>query len=209
MLFRSALLWLLFTAIFCFLVFKKLPFDDQKINFFIFFIFFNLLNNFGHTQTNPVMLALMLLFWELQGKGKNVLQGLVLTLCFLIKVYGAIIGLLLLFEKDRYKTILYAALWFLIINCGLLFFVSPPVLFTYYQDWLTLISGTGIKESVSVYGILKNLSLEGLNEMFILFFAFTLLVVFLICEYVLDKKNKPLVVAFLLIWVTEIGRAHV
>ena len=53
---------------------------------------------------------------------------------------------------------------------------------------------------------MKNLSLEGLNEIFILLTAFIILAVFLTCEYLLDKKNKPLLVAFLLIWVTVFNR---
>jgi len=201
------LAWLLFTATLCYFVFSRIPLDDWKIKFFLFFIFFNLLNNLGHTQTTPVMMALMFLFWALQGQKKfYFLRGLLLAICFLIKGYGAIIGLLLLFEKDRLKTILYTAVSFLTINCLLLFFITPELLINQYRDWLTVISGSEIKEHFSVYGILENLSPNGFSEIFILSIAFGILAAYITCEFIIHKKDITLLIAFLLIWVTIFNR---
>lgn len=199
-------IWSITTALLCYWVFSTLPLAQYKIKFFLFFIFFNLLNNFGHVQTNAIMLALMLWFWSLQGEKKNLLRGLLLTVCFLIKGYGAIIGALLIFEKDKFKTILFTILWAIVLNGLVLFFISAETLVNYYKDWFTLITGSDIKENYSVYGILNILSIRNFNEGLLLLLALLLLAIYITCEYFSNSKNTTLFVAFLLIWVTIFNR---
>jgi hypothetical protein len=198
--------WLVFSAAFCFWVFTKLPLPDDRKKFFIFFMFFNVLNNLEHTQTNIVMLALMLLFWVLQDKQKYLLAGLCLALCFSIKGYGAIIGLLVLLDKKWWLTSIYTGFWILVFNAALLILISPSGWLQQYKDWFTMISGDSIKESFSVYGIMNLFSLGNLPEKVILVPAFLILAVFIGGQLILKERNKTLIVAFILIWATIFNR---
>lgn len=205
-LYPSLVLWLFCTALTCYWVFRKLPLPQAKVPVFLFLMIFDLLNNLDHTQTNPFILAFMLLAWALMEKEKFFIAALCITLCFLIKGYGGIIALLCLCYKSWWKMIFYGLFWFLALHALLLFFISPAMIIQYYTDWLTVISGNGIKESYSVYGLLKNMH-ESLPEGYILGIALGVLGLFLSLQYFSRDRQKSHIVAFLLIWVIVFNRA--
>ena len=205
-LYPSLVLWLFCTAITCYVVFRKIPLPGNKTLVFLFLMIFDVLNNLNHTQTNPFILAFMLLAWILMEKEKLFIAALFITLCFIIKGYGGIIALLCLCYRNWWKMIFYGLFWFLALHVLLLFFISPSMIIQYYTDWLQVISGNGIKESYSVYGLLKNMH-RHLPESFILTGALSILGLFLGLQYFLPQRQKSHIVAFLLIWVIVFNRA--
>lgn len=205
-LYASLVLWLLTTALCCFFLFKRIPLAGNKVKGFLLLILFDLHNNLDHTQTNPFVLAFMLMVWVLMEKEKLFWASMFVVLCFLIKGYGGIICLLCLYYKNWYKMICYGLFWLLAFHALLLLFVSPHLAVRYYKDWLEIISGNGIMESYSIYGVLQNLH-SILPEKFILVSALAVLGTFLTLQFCNKEKHKSHIVAFLLIWVVVFNRA--
>ena len=199
------LAWILFTSLCCFLIFRYMPLGDRKNQLFMLFIMFDLMNNLGHTQTNPFLLAFMIMSWSLIEKGKPFWSAMFMALSFLIKGYGGIVGLLCFYTKDWYKMILYGLFWMLAINSLILLFVTPAQAIQYYQDWLQIISSDKIKESYSVYGWVTNFKLN-IPEFYILSTALAALGGFLILHF-FAGKNRTHLISFLLIWVIVFNRA--
>lgn len=199
------LVWVLFTALCCFFIFRCMPLKDKQNQLFMVFILFDLVNNLGHTQTNPFLLAFILMSWVLIEKDKPFLSALFMALSFLIKGYGGIIGLLCFYYKGWYKMIGYGLFWMIVLNATMLLFITPEQIIIYYQEWLNIISGDTIKESYSVYGWVKKLQLN-LPESYILITALIALVAYIPLHF-WAGKNKAHLVAFLLIWVIVFNRA--
>lgn len=199
--------WLLLSTLTCFYVFTRLPMDNDKKKLFMLLIVPDLLNNLQHTQTNLLLLAFMLLTWCLIEKNQLFRAALFICLCFFIKGYGAIIALVVFFQKRWFKVIYYGLFWIICFHAALLLFISPPSLLNYYKDWLTVISSDTIKESYSVYGILNTFHFNNIPEIFILAFAFFILLTFLLSQYFSKEKIPVYTVAFLLIWVIVFNRA--
>jgi hypothetical protein len=92
------------------------------------------------------------------------------------------------------------------INSLLLLFMPMDAAIQYYKDWLAIISSDTIKESYSVYGLIKNMHWN-ISETYILFAAFVTLVAYVVMQYVSGAKTMKHLVAFLLVWVTVFNRA--
>ncbi|OSZ78712.1 hypothetical protein CAP35_10820 [Chitinophagaceae bacterium IBVUCB1] len=199
------LVWVIFTALTCFIIFRYLPLKDEENYIFILLILFDIVNNLGHTQTNPFVLAFMLAAWSSLQNGKPFLSSLFMVLSFLIKGYGGIIGLLCFYNKTWYKMIAYGLFWMLILNAALLLFITPAQIITYYQDWLQIISGDKIKESYSVYGLATVVGWT-IAERYILIIAILCFLFYLVIHF-FAGKNMSQLVAFLLIWVIIFNRA--
>ncbi|RYZ36352.1 MAG: DUF2029 domain-containing protein [Sphingobacteriales bacterium] len=205
-LYPSLVLWLFTISLGVFFIFKKLPLPGDRAKAFMLLIVFDLHNNLNHTQTNPFVLAFMLMVWVLMEKEKFFWAAMFGVLCFLIKGYGGIICLVCLFYKGWYKMIFYGLFWLLAFNSLLLLFMTPGRMVEYYREWLEVISGGGILESYSIYGVLKNLHLA-IPEKFILMGAVAILALFLGMQALTKVRNKAHIVAFLLIWVIAFNRA--
>ncbi len=205
-LYPSLVLWLFAISMCCYFVFRKIPLSGNKVKGFLLLMLFDLHNNLDHTQTNPFVLAFMIMVWVLMEKEKLFWAAMFIVLCFLIKGYGGIICLLCLYYKNWYKMIFYGLFWLLAFHLLLLLFVSPQLALQYYKDWFAIISGQGIMESYSIYGVLKNLH-EILPEKFILVGALALLAIFMGLQLRINEKNKAHIVAFLFIWVVVFNRA--
>lgn len=205
-LYPGLVLWLCCISACCYLVFRKLPLGSDKAKIFMLLLLFDLHNNLDHTQTNPFVLSFMLLVWILMEKEQLFLAAMFIVLSFLVKGYGGIICLLCLYYKNWYRMIFYGLFWMLAFHALLLLFISPAQAVQYYRDWLDIISGNGIMESYSVYGVLGNMHLS-VNETYILSAALLLLAAFLALQALKRERNKSHIAAFLLIWVIVFNRA--
>jgi hypothetical protein len=205
-LYVSLVLWLIAIAACCYIVFRKIPLPDAKVRVFLLLLLFDLHNNLDHTQTNPFVLSFMLLVWILMEKKQLFWASMFIVLSFLIKGYGGIVCLLCLYYRNWYKMIFYGLFWMLAFHALLLLFVTPQMALQYYNDWLQIISGDGIMESYSIYGVLKNLH-EILPEKTILLSALLILAVFMVMQFVNRQRDNSHTLAFLLIWVIVFNRA--
>jgi hypothetical protein len=149
----------------------------------------------------------MLLTWVLSERKQFFWATLCVVLCFCVKGYGGIIGVLFLYQKQLPKIISYGLFWLVILNAALLLFISPDLLIQYYRDWFVLISGTEILETFSFYTVLKLLHLGSISEIYILVFSVLLLFSFLAIQYFTKQRNVVHTVSFLLIWVIVFNRA--
>lgn len=205
-LFPGLIAWLVTAVLCCYFVFRKIPLADDKVKAFMLLLLFDLHNNLDHQQTNPFVLSFMLLVWILMERKKLFWASMFIVLSFLIKGYGGIICLLCLYYKNWYKMIFYGLFWLLAFHSLMLLFMSPQMAFQYYKAWFEVISGNGIMESYSIYGVLKNLH-EILPEGILLLIALAILGTFLAVQFFSTEKNKSHIVAFLLIWVIVFNRA--
>jgi hypothetical protein len=199
--------WIAVSVVLCYYVFNSLPLPDYKRTIFAFLIAFELLNNLQDTQTNPVVLALMLSVWILTEKQKYFLAAFCITLCFIIKSYTAVIAVIMLYDKNWWKCIIYTIFWMICIHLISLIFISPQLLLQYYRDWIDMISSEGIKENFSVYGIIKAFNINGVKESYIILTALLLLISFMIIHYFTPERITLNLVAFLLIWMVVFNRA--
>lgn len=205
-LYPSLVAWLVTISLCCYVVFRKIPLPENKVKVFMLLLLFDLHNNLDHTQTNPFVLCFMLMVWILMEQKKLFWAAMFIVLSFLIKGYGGIICLLCLYYRNWYKMIFYGLFWMIAFNALLLLFVTPQLALQYYSDWLQVISGDGIKESYSIYGILKNLN-EVIPEKFVLIGALLLLAIFMGMQFLNKHRQTSHIVAFLLIWVIVFNRA--
>lgn len=204
--FKAGMLaWIIVTAIGSFYIFKYMPLSDKQNQFFLLLIMFDIMNNLTHTQTNPFLLSFMVFSWVMLEKDRPFAAALFMTLSFLIKGYGGIIGLLCFYYKSWYKVILYGIFWLVVINALMLLFVPVDVAIQYYKDWLEIISGDTIIESYSVYGLMKNLNLN-IPETYILVAAMMVLLPYMVIHFLSEGKREH-ILAFLLIWVIVFNRA--
>lgn len=200
------LAWITVTALGCYYIFRALPMGDDKKKVFLFLIMFDVMNNLTHTQTNPLLLAFMLMSWAMLEKRKPFWAALFMTLSFLIKGYGGIVGLLCFYYKSWYKVVLFGIFWMIAINALLLLYIPMDTVIVYYREWLQIISSDVIMESYSVYGLIKNLHWS-IPETYILSFALVVLISYIAMQYISGKKTQQHMIAFLLVWVTVFNRA--
>ena len=201
------IIWLFFNSIFCYFVFSALPLTLEKKIVFILLIAFDLLLNLQYTQTNPVVLALILLTWICVEKKQFLLASICIVLCFCIKSYGAIVAVVFLFEKNKLRIISYCLISFIALHLLSFIFISPLQVVQYYKDWFEIISGATILEKFSIYGIVQAFHFTKITEFYILVTAFILLIVFLVSYYLSGMNNRSYILSFLLIWVVVFNRS--
>lgn len=199
-------LWILSTSLITFYAIRQLPVSEKKQNIFALLIIFDLLNNLQYPQSNPLLLAFMLLTWAMMEKKKFVLAALFIVLCFCIKGYGGIIGLLVFYNRNWWKMILYCVGWLVLLHLPLLLFLSPAHLAEQYTAWIRIISGDIIKERFSLYGVAGLIS-NSIREAYILIAAFLSLAVFLFFHRKNSSDRLMTLTAFLLILIVVFNRA--
>ncbi|RAJ05078.1 uncharacterized protein DUF2029 [Chitinophaga skermanii] len=157
-------IWLMSsTAVFLYALYK-LPMKRSTQTALGWMLVLELLNAIQSAQTNPAMTAFMLLAVMNMDRRKPALAALFTCLCFFIKGYGAIIGLLFLFFEDKWKYLLYCAFFGIVGTLLPLLFLSPAQLIQEYTDWFHLITSSTIKEDGSVMGMIH--AIFGLQQPF-------------------------------------------
>ena len=145
------------TALFLYAI-RQLPLAANKRHIVYWLLILELLNAIQSSQTNPLMTALMILTVVNLDRKKPVPAALFTCLCFFIKGYGAIIGLLFLFFDKKWIYLKYCIIFGIAGTLLPLLVLSPAELLQSYKDWYALITSSTIVENVSLRGMMHAIS---------------------------------------------------
>ncbi|MGN7821415.1 glycosyltransferase family 87 protein [Chitinophaga sp. 22536] len=200
-------IWLMGSAGLFLYALRQLPVAANKRYIISWLLLLELLNAIQSSQTNPIMAALMLLTVINLDRGKPMLAALFTCICFFIKGYGAITGLVFLFYDRKLTYLSYCALFGIIGTLLPLVVMSPAELLQAYHDWFKLITSPVILEDGSVRGMIYAMlhlpqQSGGIIGKTVTALAFSGLVSALYFAW----KNRPLhyhwiIAGYLLLWV--------
>ncbi|NIG56596.1 glycosyltransferase family 87 protein [Chitinophaga sp. Cy-1792] len=201
------LLWLLFNSMVFLYAVYQLPMNWQKKNLMAGLVLLEILNAIQSSQSNPLMVALMLLT-VVQLEKRNVkLAALFTCILFFIKGYGAIIGLLFLFYPGKKKFLKYCFAFGIGGSLLPLLVISPAELIQTYKDWFLLITSATIKEDASLYGMFHAMRHEsylittGMDKAILVFSIIGLLAAIVCTAIAGTQQSRFLFAAYLLIWI--------
>jgi hypothetical protein len=158
-------LWNLLNALVLLFALRSLPALSIKTKVFILaFILIELITSLQNSQSNPLMVGLMLwAFIALENK-KIALASLFVTLSVFIKVFGLVAFALFIFYPKKGKAVGYTLLWTLLLFASPLIIISLPELIDQYYNWLDLLQNDhSLSIGYSVMGWLE--TWFGLNNM--------------------------------------------
>ncbi|MFB6456318.1 glycosyltransferase family 87 protein [Chitinophaga sp. Hz27] len=201
------LLWLLFNSAMVLYAIYQLPMDWRKKNLMSGLLLIEIMNAIQSSQSNPLMVALMLLTL-VQFEKKNVKQAALFTcILFFIKGYGAIIGILFLFYGDKKKFLKYCFAFGIAGSLLPLLVISPMELIHAYKDWFHLISSATIKEDGSLFGMIHAMRHEpylistGMDKIVLVLAVIGLLTAIICTAVAGTQQSRFTLAAYLLIWI--------
>lgn len=197
--------WTLLSTLLLLHAVRSLPgLATREKNLVLLFVLPEFINNLQYAQTNILLLALMLLVFTNFEKQHLLTAGLFTALCFCIKGYGGIIGLLFLLYPGKWKYLLAAASSTLLICLLPLLFGSWSETLGLYAGWLKMISSDEIRESMSVLGVARP---WGIGETFVTAAGGLLLLFTLILLSRAKTGARLSLLSYLLVWVVLFNRA--
>lgn len=108
--------------------------------FMLWFIFNELFTSVLNSQSNPMIAGMLVAAFTFFEKDKVHWAALLIVSTFYIKVFGILAALLFLFYPNKWRFILWSAIWTVAIGLLPLFFTSTDGLVYQYQNWLRLLS---------------------------------------------------------------------
>ncbi len=146
-------LWNLLNAIPLFLAIWLVPMPQQKKALIAWLVLPELIINMQNAQSNGVVAACMITTFVAIEHKKWELTALPIALSAFIKIFGALSGILAVFSENRYKVIIFGAIWFALWLSLPLLVVPPSSLIAQYENWLTLLKKDYEPiRSASIYG---------------------------------------------------------
>jgi hypothetical protein len=132
--------WNLLNALVLLSALRYLPeLDQRKKTIVLAFIFIELITSLQNSQSNPLMVGLILwAFIAIENK-KIALATLFICLSVFIKVFGILAFAIFIFYPQKGKAIFYAALWSILLFLLPIVLISLPDLIQQYQNWFTLL----------------------------------------------------------------------
>ncbi len=118
---------------------NKLFITQKQKNLILFIVLIELLSSVQNSQSNGLMLGLILGAFALFEHGKVVPAMLLICLGFYIKIFAAVAAVLLLFYPDKIKSIVAGAVFVVVMGVLPLLVVSWNELVIQYQNWLQLL----------------------------------------------------------------------
>lgn len=119
---------------------NQLKLEQKQKNLILFLIFIELLSSVQNSQSNGIMLGLIVGAFAFFEKGKPVPALLLICLGFYIKIFAAVAALMFLFYPQKGKSILSGAAFVLLLGALPLLAVSFNQLQWQYTNWLQLLT---------------------------------------------------------------------
>jgi len=207
------LLWMLFNSGLVLYAVYQLPVTPKQKNIISALVMLEVLNAVQSSQVNPAMVALMLLT-VVNFERRNVkLAALFTCLCFFIKGYGAIVGILFLFYDQKQEYLKYCLLYGLIGTLLPLQMIPPGELLQSYHDWFQLISSPEIKEDGSLFATIdafRHLPYTAstfVDKIVLLVAVLGLITAMVNTARAKDSRSRWWMAAYLLIWAVIFNQA--
>ncbi len=207
------LLWMLFNSGLVLYAVHQLPATPKQKNIIAALVMLEVLNAVQSSQVNPAMVALMLLT-VVNFERRNVrLAALFTCLCFFIKGYGAVVGILFLFYDQKQEYLKYCLIYGLIGTLLPLMVITPAELLQTYHDWFQLISSPEIKEDGSLFATIDAFrhlpyTASTVVDKIVMGVAFAgLMLAMFNTARAKDSRSRWLMAAYLLIWAVIFNQA--
>lgn len=130
--------------------------SEQTKRAVLLIVFLEGLISAQNIQSNNLILGLMLLGMSDLRSERVVRAALWISLCAVIKFYGAAVAIFFLFYPKKLKFLISMAGWTLLLALLPLGVLSFDALVSEYQRWLEVAATSKLKQQVSVMGILES-----------------------------------------------------
>lgn len=152
--------WMVYWAV------RQLNIDDKRKMFIHWFVLIELLTSIQNVQVNPLVCALFLFAYMAFEKKQVGLAALFIVLSVYIKIFGILAAALFLIYPNRFKFILYAILWAVVLFLLPITVISFSELIQLYQNWFGALTADHAKnvEDVSVMRMLSGVSTIAFSE---------------------------------------------
>lgn len=150
--------WNLINAFVLLFAFWTLPFKNNKLKIWtIGFVLLALITSMQNSQSNALITGLMILGFNLAEKQKMLPAILFICFTFFIKIFG-IAGLaIFIFYPNKWKSVLYILLSFLVLTILPIIVVPFQQLFEIYISWLDMLQDDhSLSFGYSVAGIMSS-----------------------------------------------------
>ena len=160
----GAFLWVLFNAAILFFAIRTLPIGYKNQNIILLFSAIEMMTSIQNMQINCMVAALIILSFTYAYEERYVWSALLIAAGFLLKVYGIVGIVCLLFIKDKTKLMVAFLCWLIILILLPMLISSPSFIFQTYIDWYHTLA---LKNDNNIHSVMQNISVMGmLSEIF-------------------------------------------
>lgn len=135
----ALVLWNLLNAVFPVYMLGRMNFSVRERWFFALFILFEMITSIQNAQSNGLMLALMM--WAFDARENNNIRvfALAVALGVSIKLFAAVVVLLLFFQDNKTKWLIYSAVSGVVLLLLPAFITGFQPLWQLYISWFNLL----------------------------------------------------------------------
>jgi hypothetical protein len=177
-------------------------FSDKNRLFALAFVFIEWMTATQNSQSNSLLVALILLAW-LQLERKNMLlASLLFALTFYIKVYGVLLVAIFVFYSNRKIFLMYFLAWMsLLFVLPIVFIPFSEIILQYQNWWQVIVADQQSTWGISLMGMLHGIFGWEVNKTLIALLGLLILLPAVHLTLVSGKyKHRLALVAALLIW---------
>jgi hypothetical protein len=196
-------LWNLLNVAVLFIAICKLPKIDMKYkSLMLFALAIEMLTSLQNSQSNALLVGLLILAFCMLEKGNYALATLFISLTVFIKLFGILAFLLFLFYPKKAKAILYTLAWFIFFTFIPALFVGFNQLIFLYKSWFNILANDhSANTGYSVLGWLKTWFNFEPNKLLVLVIGLVLLLLpFIRVKKYTDYSFRLSMLASVLIW---------
>lgn len=140
--------WMLFYAI------QQLPVSRGNKDMIMMIAVIEMMTSIHNVQFNAITAAWIILSWVLTKKDKSVPATFLIMAGFLIKMYGIVGILFIVFSKDKRRFAGFLMLWFVVLLILPAVISSVPYLYQTYFDWFqAIIDKNAVNIRLNSFGI--------------------------------------------------------
>ncbi len=197
-------LWNLVNALALFFAIRYIPgIESRKRNAMLLFVLIELTTSMQNSQSNGLMVGLIVLAFGLLEREKYLLAALSIVFTIYIKVFGVAAFVLFLFYPKKWKLALYSAMWFVILFILPLAVVNFQQLKFLYASWMELLKNdSSVSYGFSVMGWLKTWFNLDISKTIVLLIGGVLFMLpFLRIKEYKNYHFRLMALASLLVWI--------
>jgi Glycosyltransferase family 87 len=140
--------WMLLYAI------QQLPISEKNKNIILLFTSIEMMTSIHNVQFNTTAAAWIILSYVLTKKNQTALSCLLIVAGFLIKVYGIVGILFIVFSQERKKFLGYLIFWLIVLYSLPMVISSYQFIYQSYFEWFrALVDKNSVNIQLKSYGI--------------------------------------------------------
>ena len=155
----GAFLWCIFNAAALFFAIRQLPINYKNQQLILLLCMVEMMTCIENMQVNCLVAALIIFSFVFVQKGKDFYATFFIAAGFLLKLYGIVGIVFLLFSNNKLAFIFSFIFWILVLFCLPMLISSPIFVLHSYNEWYhTLVN----KNSLNNDSVFQNISVMGM-----------------------------------------------